>query len=54
MSRFETILKHFDLSKKNKRSVKKVIRRTENEKKTKNAKSHDLPKRVKNSALISS
>jgi hypothetical protein len=54
MCKFELILKHFDLSKRKSRSVKKVIRRTENDKKTKNSKSHDLSKRVKSSTLISS
>jgi hypothetical protein len=53
MCKFELILKHFDLSKRKSRSVKKVIRRTENDKKTKNARQNDTEK-IKQSSFISS
>lgn len=46
MSKFKTILRHFGLSKKRTRAIKKLIKRTENEKKTPNAKTHVKIKRV--------
>ncbi len=41
MSKFELILKHFDFNKRDSRKIKKVIRRTENDKKRKTKKSHE-------------
>ena len=52
MSKYNLILKHFDLKKRQKMSIKKTIRRTENEK-TKNETAHDYHTRNQVKSSIS-